>query len=73
MQQVLQVVTGHYSSMSKSEKTVAEFIFKNSDDVILLSMRALAERVELSDNTVLRFCRTCGFSGFLDLKTTVVS
>ena len=39
---------------------------------ILLSRRALAENVGLSDNTELRFCRTCGFSVYLDFKTSLV-
>lgn len=72
MQKVTHVVTGKYSSLSASEKIVAEYILKNPDEIILLSMRALAERVGLSDNTVLRFCRTCGFSGYLDFKSALI-
>lgn len=58
--------------MSPSEKAVAAYILKNPEEVILLSMRALAEKTTVSDNTVFRFCRTCGFSGYLDFKTALV-
>jgi DNA-binding MurR/RpiR family transcriptional regulator len=72
MKNVLHLINNQYSSMSISERKIAEYILKNPDEVILLSMRALAEKTGLSDNTVLRFCRTCGFSGYLDFKTALM-
>jgi DNA-binding MurR/RpiR family transcriptional regulator len=72
MKNVLHLITNKYLSMSVSEKKIANYILKNPEEVILLSMRALAEKTELSDNTVLRFCRTCGFSGYLDFKTALM-
>jgi DNA-binding MurR/RpiR family transcriptional regulator len=72
MKNVLHLITNQYQSMSVSEKKIATYILNNPEEVILLSMRALAEKTELSDNTVLRFCRTCGFSGYLDFKTALM-
>lgn len=72
MKNVLHFINSKYSDFSRSEKIVAEYILKNPDEVILLSMRALAEKTSLSDNTVLRFCRSCGFSGYLDFKTALI-
>lgn len=72
MKNVLHLITNHYQSMSVSEREIAKYVLKNPEEVILLSMRALAEKTKLSDNTVLRFCRTCGFSGYLDFKTALM-
>ena len=72
MLNILQEITQRYSTFSSSEKMVAEYILKNPDTVILLSMRALAEKIGLSDNTILRFCRTCGFTGYLDFKSSLI-
>ena len=58
--------------MSPSEKAVAAYILKNPEEIVLLSMRGLAEKTKVSNNTVFRFCRTCGFSGYLDFKTALV-
>ncbi len=69
---ILHLITNKYSKMSPAEKAVADYILKNPDEVILLSMRALAEKTNVSDNTVLRFCRTSGFSGYLDFKTSLI-
>lgn len=72
MKNILKEITQRYSSFSSSEKKVAEYILKNPDTVILLSMRAMAEKIDLSDNTILRFCRTCGFTGYLDFKSSLI-
>lgn len=72
MKNILKEITHKYSTFSSSEKIVAKFILTNPDEVILLSMRALAEKVGLSDNTILRFCRTCGFNGYLDFKSSLI-
>ena len=72
MKNVLHSINNRYSDLSRSEKVIAEYILKKPDEVILLYMRALAEKTSLSDNTVLRFCRTCGFSGYLDFKTALI-
>jgi DNA-binding MurR/RpiR family transcriptional regulator len=58
--------------MSPAERAVADYVLKHPDEVILLSMRALAEKADVSDNTVLRFCRTSGFSGYWDFKASLV-
>ncbi len=72
MKNILHLINNQYPSMSISERKIAEYILKNPEEVILLSMRGLAEKTGLSDNTVLRFCRTCGFSGYLDFKTALM-
>jgi len=72
LKNVLHSINNKYSDLSRSEKVIAEYILKKPDEIILLSMRALAEKTSLSDNTVLRFCRTCGFSGYLDFKTALI-
>ena len=72
MTSVFHLINNKYSSLSRSERTVAEYILQNPAAVMLLSMRGLAEKINLSDNTVLRFCRTCGFSGYLDFKTALL-
>ena len=72
MTNVFHLINSKYSSLSRSERTVAEYILQNPGAVMLMSMRGLAEKTNLSDNTVLRFCRTCGFSGYLDFKTALL-
>lgn len=72
MKNVIHIINNNYSNMRPAEKTVAEYVLKNLEEVIIMSMKALADKVKVSDNTVLRFCRTCGFSGYLDFKTAIL-
>ena len=54
--------------LSDSERRVALWVLDNVDATIRNSMSAIAQAVDVSDTTVLRMCRTAGFSGFTDLK-----
>lgn len=69
---ILHLITNRYSLMSPAERAVADYVLKHPDEVILLSMRALADKASVSDNTVLRFCRSSGFSGYWDFKASLV-
>jgi len=68
----LHLITNKYSEMGRAERAVADYVLNHPEEVILLSMRALAEKANVSDNTVLRFCRTSGFSGYWDFKSSLV-
>lgn len=57
--------------LSKSEQAVANYIIENPDQVITLSVAALADAAGVSDPTVVRACRRLGFIGYQDLKVTL--
>lgn len=58
--------------LSRSEAAVAEYILNHSDDVIDLSVSALADLCGVSEPTVIRACRTIGFSGYQALKIALI-
>lgn len=58
-------------ALSKSEKCVASYVMEHPDEVIYLSVAALAENCGVSDPTVVRTCQKLGFSGYQDLKVTL--
>lgn len=58
-------------TLTKSEQRVTNFIIENPEQVINLSVAALAEQVRVSDPTVVRACQKLGFSGYQDLKVTL--
>lgn len=72
MKNVIHLINNLYNNMQRAERAVAEYVLQNPDEVILMSMKTLANKVKVSDNSVLRFCRTCGFSGYLDFKTALL-
>ena len=60
-------------SLSRSEKVVARYIVDNPEQVIYLSVAALAENCGVSDPTVVRMCQKLGFSGYQSLKLAMAA
>ena len=58
-------------SLSKSEQVVATYITQHPEEVVYLSVAALAENSGVSDPTVVRACQKLGFTGYQDLKVTL--
>lgn len=51
-------------SLTPVERLVAEFILANTEEVPHLSIKSLAQMSKTSDASVLRFCKTMGYSGY---------
>ena len=58
--------------LSKSEASAAEYIAANPDEVINLSVSALADCCGVSEPTVIRACRNLGYSGYQALKIALI-
>ncbi len=54
--------------MSASERLVADHILKDPSGILKSSTREIAEAAGVSTATVVRCCRSCGFSGMAELK-----
>jgi len=59
------------NSLSKAEQQVANYIVGHPEQVITLSIAALADAAGVSDPTVVRACKRLGFVGYQDLKVTL--
>lgn len=57
--------------LSKAEQRVADYILNNSNKVISLSVAGLAEVSGVSDATVVRACKSLGFSSYQEFKVTL--
>ncbi|MEO1932938.1 MAG: SIS domain-containing protein [Pseudohongiella sp.] len=56
------------SVLRKSEAKVASFVLENANDVINMRIVDLAASTEVSEPTVIRFCRAIGYNGFKAFK-----
>lgn len=57
-----------YDDMGRSEKRIADYILKDNQKIIGLSISELAQSCGSGDATVVRFARRLGFSGYQELK-----
>ncbi|GHU05839.1 regulatory protein [Betaproteobacteria bacterium] len=68
MARQLNFISDKYDDLRKSEVKVADYVLKNSEEVIHFSVSQFAEQACVSDPTIIRFCRALGFKGFQDFK-----
>lgn len=54
--------------LSKAERRVAEAVLSSPHPVINHSISELSRQVDVSEPTIVRFCRSVGFSGFQEFK-----
>ena len=57
-----------YNSLTPSAKRIADYVSSNPAQISKLSIADLSVEVNTGDATVIRFCRTLGFSGYQDFK-----
>src|SRR5512143_566290 len=59
-----QVIGDHYSELTKSERHIADYLRKNQEESAFLSVGELAQRLDLSEATLVRFARSLGFDSY---------
>jgi len=65
---VIQRIHSQKSNLRKSERKVCEFILSHTQQVIHMRIVDLAEACQVSEPTVVRFCRAIDCTGFQDFK-----
>ena len=68
---IIKNIKERYSSFSKGQKTIADYIFENSDKVAYMTANKLADTVGVSDSTVVRFAVEIGFPGYPEFLKTL--
>ncbi len=66
-----QVISEHYSLLTKSEKRIADYMRQNQDEAAFLSAGEIAWRLDLSEATMVRFARTMGFDSYPALRVSL--
>lgn len=65
---LLDSIRTRLDGLSKSEKKVALAVLKNPDHAVSGNITALAKSAQVSEPTVVRFCRTLGYDGWHEFK-----
>jgi len=59
-----QIIAEYFQQLTKSEKRIANYLRKNQEESAFLSAAELADRLGLSEATIVRFARTIGFDSY---------
>jgi DNA-binding MurR/RpiR family transcriptional regulator len=57
-----------YDTLPRSERKVADYVLNYAEDVIHASVTNLAQVLEVSESTVVRFCQRLGYQGYPEFK-----
>lgn len=66
-----QIISEHYNQLTKSEKRVANYLRKNQEESAFLAAGEIADRLGLSEATLVRFARTLGFNSYPSMRTVL--
>jgi DNA-binding MurR/RpiR family transcriptional regulator len=66
-----QIISDNYNNLTKSEKRIANYLRKNQEESAFLSAGEIADRLGLSEATLVRFARTLGFSSYPAMRTVL--
>jgi RpiR family carbohydrate utilization transcriptional regulator len=61
-------IRGVYDILPRSERKVADYVLNRADEVIYSSVTDLAQTLEVSESTVVRFCQRLGYQGYPEFK-----
>ncbi|MGH7708030.1 MAG: MurR/RpiR family transcriptional regulator [Vulcanimicrobiaceae bacterium] len=61
-------IRGTYDSLRMAEQRVADFILKNPEELIHLTVTELADQTQTSESTVVRLCQKIGYKGYQEFK-----
>jgi DNA-binding MurR/RpiR family transcriptional regulator len=69
---VLPLIRGYYPSLSQSQIKVADYILANYRAVTRMTLAEVARKSDVSDATVLRFCRSLGYDRWVEFKIDLI-
>lgn len=70
---ILESIRKMYSSFSKSNKSIADFILEEKGKIISMSAKEIGDSSGTSSATVVRFAKTLGFDGLEEMKYAMAS
>jgi DNA-binding MurR/RpiR family transcriptional regulator len=65
---IAEIVQSAQDHLTPSQRKTLEYVLDHYDEVAFLSSAALAERIGVSEATVIRLSQSVGFSGFPELR-----
>lgn len=68
IRRVVETISARLESLGASEKQVADLLLNSPQDFVGIGLTDLSKQAQVSQPTVIRFCRKLGFDGYSDFK-----
>lgn len=72
-QHCLASIRSNYGKFSDKEKSIADFILENPQNIIHHTINQVSEKLGIAESTVFRFCQRIGFKGFQAMKIALAA
>lgn len=59
------------ATFTPGQKKIAEYLVRNPEQISICSVKELAQKIEISDASLIRFSRSIGYKGYSDLKDDI--
>ncbi len=66
-------INGVYTNLSKGEKRAADYMSKNIPNILKMSLCELSADAEVNQATMVRLCKSLGYTGFKELKKSIIT
>ncbi len=68
---IRELIQSRLAEMSKSHKKLAEFVLDNSTEVSFMTLAEFSNETDISEATIVRFCRLLDFDGFPEFRVAM--
>ncbi len=68
---VLDKIFAVYDKLYEAEKKIADYVINNQEKVVDMTVSELANKSNVSEATIIRFCKKCNLKGFHHLKISL--
>ena len=65
---ILQQIKGHYDSNSNKQKIISDYLLNNYGNIPFMSLKELSSELQVSEVTILNYCKSIGCHSFKELK-----
>lgn len=63
-----QIIRTNYPSYSKVFRVIADYILNDPEEVLKTNIHQLGRDLNIAESSIVRFCKSIGYSGFSELK-----
>jgi DNA-binding MurR/RpiR family transcriptional regulator len=65
---IIDNILNNIDKLSNKQKIIAEYLIKNSGKVGFMSLKDISQEINVSEVTILNFCKSIGINSFIQLK-----
>lgn len=65
---IIDNILNNMNNLSNKQKVIAEYLIKNNGKVGFMSLKDISQEINVSEVTILNFCKSIGINSFIQLK-----